>query len=41
MKVESDRPMYIHIDGEIFAGWGIDIRRLNVNLVPQELQVVG
>ena len=41
MNVESDRPLYIHIDGEIFAGWGVDVRRLNVHLLPQEIQVVG
>jgi YegS/Rv2252/BmrU family lipid kinase len=41
MKVESDRPLYIHIDGEIFAGWGVDIRRLSIDLLPHELQVVG
>jgi diacylglycerol kinase family enzyme len=41
MEVEADRPLYIHIDGEIFAGWGIDIRRLSVSLLPKEIQVVG
>jgi diacylglycerol kinase (ATP) len=40
MKIESDRPLYIHIDGEIFAGWGVDIRTLAVDLFPQEIQVV-
>jgi diacylglycerol kinase family enzyme len=41
MNVTSDSPMYIHIDGEIFAGWGVDIRRLGINILPQELQVVS
>jgi YegS/Rv2252/BmrU family lipid kinase len=40
MQVQSDRPLYIHMDGEIFAGWGNDVRGLKVDLLPQELQVV-
>lgn len=41
MQVQSDRPLYIHMDGEIFAGWGNDIRGLRVDLLPGELTVVG
>lgn len=41
MQVQSDRPLYIHMDGEIFAGWGNDIRSLRVDLLPGELQIVG
>jgi diacylglycerol kinase (ATP) len=41
MNVESDRSMYIHMDGEIFAGWGVDIRRLKVELLPSEMQIIG
>jgi YegS/Rv2252/BmrU family lipid kinase len=40
MQLQADRPLYIHMDGEIFAGWGNDIRALRVELLPQELQVV-
>jgi YegS/Rv2252/BmrU family lipid kinase len=41
LQVQADRPLYIHADGEIFAGWGNDVRQLRVELLPQELQVVG
>jgi diacylglycerol kinase (ATP) len=40
LQLQADRPLYIHMDGEIFAGWGNDIRALQVDLLPQELQVV-
>lgn len=40
LQAQSDRPLYIHMDGEIFAGWGNDVRGLRVDLLPQELEVV-
>jgi len=40
MQVQSDRALYIHMDGEIFAGWGNDVRTLRVDLLPDEVQVV-
>ncbi len=40
MQVQSDRALYIHMDGEIFAGWGNDVRTLRVDILPDEVQVV-
>ncbi|RME89982.1 MAG: diacylglycerol kinase family lipid kinase [Anaerolineae bacterium] len=40
MTLTSDRPLYIHADGEIFAGFGTDLRELSVEVVPGALQVV-
>lgn len=34
MAVGSDRPLYIHLDGEIFAGFGADARRLEIEIQP-------
>jgi len=39
--LEADRPLYIHADGEIFAGFGTDVRRLRLSIAPQALEVVA
>jgi diacylglycerol kinase (ATP) len=41
LELESDRPLYIHTDGEIFAGFGVDVRRLSVELQPSALEIVS
>ncbi len=41
LELESDRPLYIHTDGEIFAGFGVDVRRLSVELQPGALEIVA
>jgi YegS/Rv2252/BmrU family lipid kinase len=40
MEIESQDPLYIHMDGEIFAGFGMNVRRLSMELIPGELEVV-
>jgi YegS/Rv2252/BmrU family lipid kinase len=40
LKLQADRPLYIHADGEIFSGFGTDIRRLEIEVLPGALQVV-
>jgi diacylglycerol kinase (ATP) len=40
LELESDRPLYIHTDGEIYAGFGMDVRRLTLELIPDGLVVV-
>jgi len=40
LKVESDRPLFIHIDGEIYAGFGSDVRTLSVEVIPGALEVM-
>ncbi len=40
MKLEADRPLYIHIDGEVFSGFGTDVRKLKFELLPNALEVV-
>jgi YegS/Rv2252/BmrU family lipid kinase len=40
MKVESDRPLFIHIDGEIYAGFGSNVRQLTVEVIPGALEVM-
>ena len=40
IELESDRPLYIHADGEIVTGWGTDLRKLGVELLAGELEVL-
>jgi diacylglycerol kinase family enzyme len=40
MSVSADRPLYIHADGEIYTGFGSDLRSLTLEVLPRALQVV-
>jgi len=40
MTLHSDRPLYIHADGEIYTGFNTDIRRLSLEVVPGAIRVV-
>ncbi len=40
LKITSDRPLVIHTDGEIFAGFGTDVRELSVKVLPSALEVI-
>ncbi|MBN2117700.1 MAG: diacylglycerol kinase family lipid kinase [Anaerolineales bacterium] len=40
MSVTSDRPMYIHTDGEIYSGFGTEIRKVTFEVLPNALKVV-
>jgi diacylglycerol kinase (ATP) len=40
MELEADRPLIIHTDGEIFAGFGMDVRRLKVEILPGAVEVM-
>jgi YegS/Rv2252/BmrU family lipid kinase len=36
----SDRPLYIHADGEIFSGPGTDVRQVSFEILPNALKIV-
>lgn len=40
LSMKSDRPLVIHTDGEIFAGFGTDVRELTVKVLPSALEVI-
>ncbi len=40
MSIVADRPMYIHTDGEIFSGFGTDVRKVTFEVLPNALKVV-
>ncbi len=39
-SLTSNRPLYIHADGEIFAGPGTDLRKMSFEILPNALKVV-
>jgi diacylglycerol kinase family enzyme len=39
MEVTSERPMYIHADGEVFTSFGSNLRRVNFEVLPNALKV--
>lgn len=38
MTVTSKQPLYIHCDGEIYAGFGTDVRKVTIQILPNSLQ---
>jgi YegS/Rv2252/BmrU family lipid kinase len=40
LELTSDRPVPIHIDGEVFAGFTSDVRKLRIEVLPGALQVI-
>jgi YegS/Rv2252/BmrU family lipid kinase len=40
LSLQADRSLYIHADGEIFSGFGTDIRRLDAEVLPGALQII-
>jgi YegS/Rv2252/BmrU family lipid kinase len=40
LELEADRPLNIHTDGEIYAGFGTDVRQLKIEMIPSALEVM-
>ena len=40
LSLKSDRPLYIHADGEIFTSFGSDVRDITFEVLPQALKVI-
>ncbi len=40
LDVVSDRPLYIHTDGEIFSGFGMNVRQVSMEILPSALEVM-
>lgn len=41
MELDADQPLTIHADGEILAGFGVDIRWLSVEILPGAVEVIS
>jgi diacylglycerol kinase family enzyme len=37
MNITSQQPLYIHCDGEIYAGFGTDVRKLSIQILPNSI----
>ena len=40
LALRSDRPLVIHADGEIFAGFGMDVRQVTLEILPSAIEVI-
>ena len=40
LTMSSDRPLYLHSDGEIYTSFGSNLRKLTIEMVPKSLKVV-
>jgi diacylglycerol kinase family enzyme len=40
LRMNSDRPLYIHTDGEIFTSFGSDVRNISFEVLPNALKVI-
>ena len=38
MAITSQQPLYIHCDGEIYAGFGTNVRKLTIQIIPNSIQ---
>lgn len=41
LTMSSDRPLYVHADGEIFTSFGSNLRKLTFEVVPGAIKVIG
>jgi len=40
LTIKADQPLYIHIDGEIFSGFGTNVDELKLEVLPGVLEIV-
>lgn len=40
LELQADRPLIIHTDGEIYAGFGMDVRQLQVEIIPGAIELM-
>ena len=40
LSLVSDRPLYIHVDGEIYTSFGSNLRQVSFEIVPDALKVI-
>lgn len=40
LELKSEKPLVIHVDGEIFAGFGTDVRQLSLELLPGAVEMM-
>jgi YegS/Rv2252/BmrU family lipid kinase len=40
LDLKADQPLYVHTDGEVYAGFGSNVRQLRVEILPGELEIM-
>jgi len=40
LQLQSERPINIHADGEVISGFGMDVRKVTVEVVPGALEII-
>ncbi|MFO7583286.1 MAG: hypothetical protein R6W69_01050, partial [Anaerolineales bacterium] len=40
LSLVSDRPLYIHVDGEVYTSFGSNLRQVSFEIVPNALKIV-
>ena len=41
MRIRSDQPLFMHTDGEVYAGYGSDIRDIEIEIIPGAIEIVS
>lgn len=41
MHIQANKSLVIHMDGEIFAGFGVDVHELHISILPQAIQILA
>lgn len=41
MKVTSEKPLLMHTDGEIYAGFGVRVQEISIEILPNALEIVS
>ena len=41
MDIQSNQPLKVHIDGEIFADFSTDVRQISIEILPGALEIAG
>ena len=41
LSIVSEGPLYIHTDGEIYAGFDSDIREIEIEILPGAIEVMA
>jgi YegS/Rv2252/BmrU family lipid kinase len=39
LSLQADAPLRIHLDGEIFAGFGSDVREIKIEVIPDAIEI--
>ena len=40
LTLESEKPNCIHIDGEVYAGFGSKVHNLSIKIIPEAIELI-